>query len=304
MFKYLSSLLICICFLTGVSSHAQEIRYDTTYQVTYDNGIKDSVIIITKRVFVTEKVYLVDSAINRRWSLDMNVLPYAHGLNVTSSQYPLENGSGSRTRKGQYSQGVGMNLFYSFNKFEVRTGFFLNRNVISTRNSSSRVLSEIRMIKINDTLDTYFGVTDNSDTIYFHVVEEKDIEEIITRQVIETKNNIAVIYYLEIPVLIAYNVQKGKFRFSFYSGPAFGFFLGASGKSFDKRGDEVSAYDDLVSAPTISLQNNFRVSYLISDRLSFFCEPFYQKHLGSFQRRDTFYNNDFIGIRYGLKFFL
>lgn len=300
------SVIFFFLFLPSIVSYAQEIRYDTTYQVTYENGIKDSVIIIYKRVLVTERVYVVDSStLKKKWAVDVFVNPFFSTTSSASSEYSTENISNQNKIKAHIGQSIGANLYYLKKNIEFRANLNFSRH--SLKITSDRSLSSFVTTNyfVDDTLDVYYAVGPNQDTTYFYIIEQKPATR--TDQKIENQKRdaSAKLYYFEIAFQAGYKRIYKNWTFYLYGGPVVGFLLTSKGYTFDERGETRDIREEKISSPLFHAQANLQMSYSYRPGAQIFAEPFYQKYLFTINRTSTpAFNKDFWGLRLGMKIFL
>ncbi len=297
-------LLFVISFFCS-EAICQDIRYDTTYQVTYENGIKDSVIVIYKRVIVNEKYYVVDSIEKHRWAIDTHVDPFiiASGLKSYYFSSPEIN---NLNREEKYKgQSIGLNFYSIGKKLDIRFGVNFSRFDVSLKSNRNVFTKETIQYLENDTLDTYYAVDDNNQITYFHIIEPQEKTRIDTKT--ETQDNSAVgkFYYTQIVLQPAYKKQINNWDLIVLAGPVMDILITSGGNVLNEKGDKISAREVRVSSPTINFQANIQTCYHLSPRTHLFVEPYFQKYLFSFNKeKSAFYSRNFIGIRSGLKFSL
>lgn len=301
-----SFIHLLFLLVINIPALSQEIRYDTTYRVTYENGVKDSLIVIYKRVTLTEKVYIIDSTRQNRWAFDVFASPFFSALpNAINSFYSEKDLSNTNLIEKRTGQSIGSHLYYKNKKVHFRTGINLSRQVIQISSDQISQSHTTTTYTVNDTISSYYGVRPNNDTVHFYIIEPKDESGIDTHISQDKKETSHRIYYFEIPVQIGYEMNLEKWNISFLGGPMVGFIFRSGGFTFDKTGKIMPITEAILPSPIFHLQGNMQASYKYNSFLQIYAEPYFQKQLNSFySKNQIMYTSDMIGFRVGLKCFL
>lgn len=298
-------LLLSLIFFCGSVAMSQDIRYDTTYQVTYENGIKDSVIVIYKRVLVNEKFYIVDSTENHRWALDAHIDPFITASGLKSYHFTSPEINNQNKEVKYTGQSIGFNFYSAGKKIDVRLGINFSMYSVSLK-SRRNVFSQITTKYLeNDTLDTYYTVDDNGKIEYFYIIEPQEKTRTDTKT--ESQNNSAIgkFYYTQIVLQAAYKKKINNWDLLLFAGPVMDILITSGGSVLNEKGEKVSSREVNVNKPIVNFQANLQTCYHLSPRTQLFVEPYFQKFLFSFNKEQyALYPRNFIGIRSGLKFSL
>jgi hypothetical protein len=285
-------------------SLGQEIRYDTTYRVTYENGIKDSVIIIYKRIIFTEKVYIIDSSSNNRWAYDFFACPFFTNLNTTASSYSSFELSNTNSITSNFGQSIGSHIYYNHSKnIEFRGGINCSSNKVNMHSDKITQSKVTSTYLVNDTLDVYYSIDNQNDTTYFYIIEQKPqtITDIITNH--QSNNASLNIYFFQMTLQAGYKKQFKNFSLCLFGGLSSTFLLTAKGNVLNDKGEIINASEARISSPLIHGQTNIQVSYNLKNKTQLYIEPYFQKYLFSLNNvKTSVYNKDSSGIRVGIKF--
>ncbi len=294
-------LMVCLC----TTSFGQVIEYDTTYQVTYENGVKDSVVIISKTITVKENVYIVDSTQHNRWAMDATLTPFFSALSSKSSFYSTGELTNLNKVYSHSGQAIGMNLYYHIKDFELRFGGQLSRHAIKISNEQNRYSQVSNTHWVNDTLDVYFSVDSENDTTYFYVIEPREEIQWSTAVAQQQARSSLLLYYLEFSLHAGYKMSYKNWLIHLYGGPVASFILTSKGESFSDTGESHPVREDKISSPVFSAQSSLQVGYNYTDQVQLYVEPYFQKYLFNINPSDvTLYNQDIMGCRMGMKIFL
>lgn len=301
--KYLAGFFLMVSFCP--ISFGQLIQYDTTYQVTYANGVKDSVVIISKTITLKEKVYIVDSTKNYRWALDVTFTPFFSALSSKSSYYS----TGELTNLNQvyrhHGQAIGMNFYYPIKNFELRFGGQFSRHAIKINNEQNRYSQVSTTHWVNDTLDVYYSVDSENDTTYFYVIEPREDIQWSTAVAQQQARSSMLLYYLDFSLQAGYKMTHKNWLMHVYGGPVASFILTSKGESFSNTGESHSIGEDKISSPVFSAQSSLQLGYNYTDQMQLYVEPYFQKYLFNINPSDvTLYNQDVMGCKMGMKIFL
>jgi len=298
-------LLLPLIFFFCTEVMCQDIRYDTTYQVTYENGIKDSVIVIYKRVIVNEKFYIVDSTEKYRWALDLHVDPFITASGLKSYHFSSPEINNHNKEEKYTGQSIGFNFYSTGKKVDIRLGLNFSRYTISLKSNRNVFTQTTTRYLENDTLDTYYTVDDNGQITYFYIIEPQEKTRTDTKT--EFQNNFATgrFYYTQIVLQAAYKKTINNWDLLLFVGPAADILITSRGNVLNERGEKVSSRELNINKPSINFQANLQTCYHLSSRTQLFIEPYFQKFLFSFNKEQyALYSRNFIGIRSGLKFSL
>lgn len=301
--KYL--ILLSLIFICNAEAICQEIRYDTTYQVTYENGIKDSVIVIYKRVIVNDKFYVVDSTEKHKWAFDAHIDPFITASSLKSYHFASQEINNYNKELKHTGQSIGFNFYRLGKKIDIRLGLNFSRYTVSMKSSRNVFTQTTTTFLENDTLDTYYTVDDNGQISYFYIIEP--LEKSRTETIMESQNNSAIgkFYSTQIVLQAAYKKSINNWDIILLGGPVADILITSRGSILNARGETVSSKDVTITKPSVSFQANLQTCYRLSLKTQLFVEPYFQKFLFSFNKEQYgFYSKDFIGIRSGLKFTL
>ncbi|MBO9703412.1 MAG: hypothetical protein J7604_24600 [Sporocytophaga sp.] len=297
--------LLSLIFFCYTQVMCQDIRYDTTYQVTYENGIKDSVIVIYKRVIVNEKFYIVDSTQKYRWALDAHVDPFITASRLKSYHFTSPEINNHNKEVKYTGQSIGFNFYSTGKMIDIRVGLNFSRYTISLKSSRNVFTQTTTKYLENDTLDTYYTVDDNGQITYFYIIEPQEKTRIDTKTEFQNNSAIGKFYYTQIVLQGAYKRTIKNWDLLLFAGPVADILITSRGNILNEKGDKVSSREVSINKPTINFQANLQTCYHLSPRIQLFVEPYFQKFLFSFNKEQyALYPRNFIGLKSGLKFSL
>jgi len=298
-------IVVCLPFFIYTAAAAQEIRYDTTYQVNYENGIKDSVIVISKRVIVSEKYYVVDSNETYGWAIAPHIDPFIISSTLKSSYFNSPEIFHHSREEVHRGQSVGLTCYKTGEKMDIRFGINVSRLVLKLK--SKRDIYSLHPVSYleNDTLDTYYTVDDAGHITYYHIIETQEKTRVDTSMETQFNSVAGKFYYAQLVLQAAYKKRIKNWNVSILAGPVIDILIFSKGNSLNEKGDIIASSDLRIHKPIVNIQLNLQTGYHLSGRTLFFIEPYFQKFLFSFNKENSsIFSRNYIGIRTGLKFSL
>lgn len=231
--------------------------------------------------------------------------------NATSADYSYSAGARIGYRHKSWLAETGV----SFTKFNEKFNYNYLSNQIDTSyyynvfDSGYTKYDTIMFINLDDLLAT-------GDTVYSSYVRETWVEN--TDSTLESKLdtnkiaddlNIRNIYtYVEIPLIIGYQVSKYKFTYSLNGGIITGIFMKSKGKSVSQ--NNTNDIIDISNLPFIKFNYSFIVTaginYKINNNLFLLVEPYYRQSINSMFDKNYLYSkkNKAYGATVGLRYII
>ena len=178
---------------------------------------------------------------------------------------------------------AGLRFPYNFKNFLVQPGF----EYISTRQHFFLSTTENDNYIRIDTIEKYYTGISDGDTNWVYITEEREIE----REIIRNYNRPLSYNYIQIPLVIGYQVDKKSVKYEFKAGLVPGFYL-------NKKGFEAILIDTLnnkitenINSPISSLRLSFYfsvgINYNLNNKVNLVIEPSYYQDIFSVYRTEN-----------------
>ena len=197
-----------------------------------------------------------------------------------------------------YTFGINMNYFYQ--GFLIQSGIELNNYKQKFSLSTNENISYIRI----DTIGKYYSGISGSDTNWVYLTEEKEVE----REIIQNLLTYLNYYYIQIPLLVGYQLKRSAINYEIKAGIIPGFYLGKSGFneiSSDTTNNEIiKAIQGKLNSYNVSLYLSLGISLNLAKRIELIFEPYYFHNLFSIYKSNNLYNQKYYypGLKVNLRY--
>ncbi len=195
---------------------------------------------------------------------------------------------------------IGLKMNYSYPKLLFQSGIELNNYKQKFSISTNENVTYIRI----DTIGRYYSSISGSDTNWVYITEEKEVEREIIHNLLTYLNY----YYIQIPLIVGYQIRTSAIKYELKAGIIPGFYLGKSGfneiSSDTSKNEIIEAMQGKLNSYNASFYLSFAINVNLAKRIELIFEPYYFHNLFSIYKSNNLYNQVYYypGLRINLRY--